>query len=196
MLSRSTRWELGTVDDDRGRVVFSNVTINKDKHTVAQFYLLGKQRPEMAATPQRLTVTAIKLKTTVTPASRVFCQQQVAWTAIFSDSWICRTGICRTGKWRSRTRTNICIQSYTGIVWGNWSNSEMAVVNSHQLGLDICDWNSETETVTQTKTLGHMTYCGHCMISFVYHVFNKYNCKCGIIYVVRFVLKTITCRTH
>jgi len=23
-----------------------------------------------------------------------------------------------------------------------------------------------------------------------------YNCKCGIIYVVRFVLKTITCRTH
>jgi len=26
--------------------------------------------------------------------------------------------------------------------------------------------------------------------------FNKYNCKCGIIYVVRFELKTITCRTH
>ena len=25
----------------------------------------------------------------------------------FWDSWICRTGICRTGKWRSRTRANV-----------------------------------------------------------------------------------------
>ena len=38
--------------------------------------------------------------------------------------------------------------------------------------------------------LGHMTYCGHCMI------FNKYNSKCGIIYVLRLMLEAITYRTH
>ena len=68
------------------------------------------------------------------------------------DSWICRTGICRTGQWRTgkwrtendgveQEQTYILhttkwlfhaqikihilrrIQSYTGIVWGTWSNS-------------------------------------------------------------------------
>jgi len=31
---------------------------------------------------------------------------------------------------------------------------------------------------------------------FFYHIFNKYNSKCGIIYVFRLMLETITCRTH
>ena len=29
-----------------------------------------------------------------------------------------------------------------------------------------------------------------------YHIFNKYNSKCGIIYVFRLMLETITCRIH
>jgi len=37
-----------------------------------------------------------------------------------------------------------------------------------------------------------LTYCGHCMISVLYHIFNKYNSKCDIIYVFRFVFETIT----
>ena len=28
------------------------------------------------------------------------------------------------------------------------------------------------------------------------HIFDKYNSRCGIMYVFRFVLETITCRTH
>jgi len=66
------------------------------------------------------------------------------------------------------------------------------VMNSHQLGLDICDWNWNCNVNYNTGT--------HDVLWSLYNFFclsyfNKYNCKCGIIYVFRFVLETITCRT-
>ena len=56
------------------------------------------------------------------------------------------------------------------------------------LSLEPVSFAHMESTLYITRTLGHMTYCGHCMIYFVYHIFIKYNCECGIIYVVRFVL--------
>ena len=33
------------------------------------------------------------------------------------------TAVCRTHQCAKSRRAHVCIQSYTGIVWGNWSNS-------------------------------------------------------------------------
>jgi len=63
-------------------------------------------------------------------------------------------------------------------------------------GYCLRDLEQQCDRQHKLQHLGHMTYCGHCMISFLYHIFNKYNSKCGIIYVFRLMLETITCRTH
>ena len=60
------------------------------------------------------------------------------------------------------------------------------------------DEQSKDETVTLTAVITPYTLPTgvELEITFVYHIFYKYNSKQGIIYVFRFVLQTIACRTH
>jgi len=43
--------------------------------------------------------------------SHCFCFRAALFWLVtwWGDSWICGNGICRTGKWRSSTRANVCI---------------------------------------------------------------------------------------
>ena len=122
------------------------------------------------------------------------------------DSWICRTrkwrtGKWRTGKWRSRTRANVYTTYCT-----RWSEHKLMCTTrnyfthkSEYISYGYCLRDLEQQCDRQHK-LQHWDTRRTVVMVIVwflfYHIFNKYNFKCGIIYVFRLMLETITCRTH